>query len=193
MPSCLDLYAGLGGASEAMVEARWDVIRVENNPALSHVPHTKIADASWAYGLLSHEKFDLVWASPPCLEFSQAFNAPGPTAAREGRDFSPDLAQVEKAWHIIKWLKPRFWVIENVVGAIKHLEPLLGEPSQIIGSFVLWHNLPRIVVAREFRHNKADNDSWSSDPLRSNKKAKVPIEISRAVIEAVMLPTLGDF
>jgi len=71
MPSCLDLYAGLGGASEAMVDARWEVIRVENNPALSDVPHTKIADASWAYGLLSHEKFDLVWASPTTFSMTQ--------------------------------------------------------------------------------------------------------------------------
>jgi len=193
MRSKLDLYSGLGGASEAFVEAGWEVIRVENNPALSHIPHTRIADASWAYGLLSHEKFDLVWASPPCLEFSQAFGAPGPTAKREGREFSPNLGEVEKAWHIIKWLKPRYWCIENVVGAIKHLEPLLGAPSQIIGPFVFWHNLPRIVIARDFNHNKADADVWSSDPLRSNKKAKIPSEISKAFPEASTLPTLEEF
>jgi len=144
---------------------------------------------SWTLSL----EISLPWTSPPCLEFSQAFNAPAPTAAREGREFSPDLGEVKKAWHIIKWLRPRYWCIENVVGAIKHLEPILGAPTQIVGSFVFWHNLPAIVVARDFKHNKADNDSWSSDPLRSNKKAKIPIEISEAFLEAVMLPTLGDF
>jgi len=193
MNSMLDLYSGLGGASEAFVEAGWRVIRVENNPALSHVPHTKIADASWAYGLLSEERFDLVWASCPCTEFSQGFNAPAPTAKREGREFSPDLGDVMKAWHIIKWLKPRYWCIENVVGSIKHLQPILGEPSQIIGPFVLWHNLPQIVVPRDFKHNKADGQAWSSDPLRANKRAKIPIEISRAALDAMTMMTLEDF
>jgi len=192
MTSMLDLYSGLGGASEAFIEAGCHVIRVDNNPDLD-VRNTVHADASYAFNLVSDEKFDLIWASPPCLEFSRAFSAPAPTALREGRPFSPDLRDVHKAHEIIKWLKPRYWVIENVAGSIRHLEPILGEPSQIIGSFVLWHNLPRIVVARDFKHNKADIDPGQHDPLRSNKRAKIPIEISRAVLEAVRLPTLENW
>jgi len=192
MTSMLDLYSGLGGASEAFIEAGCLVVRVDNNPDLE-VRNTVLADASYAFNLVSDEKFDLIWASPPCLEFSRAFSAPAPTALREGRPFSPDLRDVHKAHEIIKRLKPRYWVIENVVGSIRHLEPILGEPSQIIGSFVLWHNLPRIVVCRDFKHSKYDNDPGQHDPLRSNKRAKIPIEISRAVLEAVRLPTLENW
>jgi len=192
MTSMLDLYSGLGGASEAFIEAGCHVIRVDNNRDLE-VRNTVYADASYAFNLVSDEKFDLIWASPPCLEFSGAFLAPAPTALREGRPFSPDLRDVHKAHEIIKWLKPRYWVIENVAGSIRHLEPILGEPSQIIGSFVLWHNLPRIVVCRDFKHSKYDNDPGQHDPLRSNKRAKIPIEISRAVLEAVRLPTLENW
>ena len=187
----LDLYSGLGGASEAFVEGGHHVVRVENNPALKHIPHTKIADASWAYNLLSEEKFDLVWSSPPCVEFSRT-SMPW-TRKKLPEDFEPSMEDVEKSRHIIKWLRPRYWVIENVRGAIPYFEPLLGEARQKIGPFVLWHNLPQIILPRNFGHTKAGADVWSSDPLRANKKAKVPIEISRAVLEAVMLPTLGDF
>jgi len=192
MTSMLDLYSGLGGASEAFIEAGCHVVRVDNNRDLE-VRNTVCADASYAFNLVSDEKFDLIWASPPCLEFSRAFSAPAPTALREGRPFSPDLRDVHKAHEIIKWLKPRYWVIENVAGSIRHLEPILGEPSQIIGSFVLWHNLPRIVVCRDFKHSKYDGDLGQHDPLRSNKRAKIPIEISRAVLEAVRLPTLENW
>ena len=39
-PWVLDLCSGLGGASEAFVkDPYWDVVRIENNPELAHVPH----------------------------------------------------------------------------------------------------------------------------------------------------------
>jgi site-specific DNA-cytosine methylase len=38
----LDLFSGLGGFSEAFVQAGDEVVRVENNPLLSEVPHTSM-------------------------------------------------------------------------------------------------------------------------------------------------------
>jgi len=35
--SMVDLYAGLGGASEAMIRTGWDVLRIDNNPLLVDV------------------------------------------------------------------------------------------------------------------------------------------------------------
>ena len=35
----LDLFSGLGGASEAMLNHGWDVLRIENNPELALVPN----------------------------------------------------------------------------------------------------------------------------------------------------------
>jgi len=189
----LDLYSGLGGASEAFVEAGHDVVRIDNNPAMCHVPHTRIADSSFAYNFIAQEKFDLIWASPPCREFSNGFNAPKPTAAREGRDFTPDINDLTKAMNIIGWLEPKYWIIENVVGAIKDFEPYLGEPKQIIGSFVLWGHFPQLIVPRDWVHTKTSQDPGSNDPLRSNKRAKIPIEISTATMQAISTPTLGDY
>ena len=41
----LDLCSGLGGFSEAFVnDLDWEVMRIENNPLLSEVPHTEIID-----------------------------------------------------------------------------------------------------------------------------------------------------
>ena len=164
----------------------WSVCRYENNPLLGDVPFTTICDLTTFKLILGHTP-TLVWASPPCIDFSRGFNAPGPAALREGLEFEPSLDLSKRALEIIEELNPKYWVVENVVGAIKHFEPLLGPPRQIIGSCVLWGNFPFIDVDRNFDHTKASYDVWSNDPLRSNKKAKIPIEISsslRAVIDS---------
>jgi len=38
----LDLFSGLGGFSEAFVQNKDQVLRIENNPLLSDVPHTTL-------------------------------------------------------------------------------------------------------------------------------------------------------
>ena len=181
----LDLYSGLGGASEAFLRSgRWDVIRVENNPRLESVPCTDMMDVreleDWRWDV----DIDFVWASPPCREFSQGYNAPGPTAKREGRPFLPDLSLVASAFKIIQKVKPMYWCIENVVGAIEPLKTLLGDPHQVVGPFVLWGNFP-LLAASHIKHQKSEQDVWSSDPLRSNKRALIPYELSECMMYAI--------
>jgi len=184
----LDLCSGLGGASEAfLVDDEWDVIRIENNPLLEEVPHTIIGDVfdttdRWERS--GHPRVDLIWSSPPCREFSQAFNAPGPEARRAGKDFTPDLALVIESKRIIDMVEPRTWVIENVMGAIPHLKHLLGPPRQIVGPFVLWGNFPLLDV-HGIAHSKYEGDPHSSDPLRANIRAKIPLAISSALLTAL--------
>jgi site-specific DNA-cytosine methylase len=185
----LDLCSGLGGASEAFVQdPKWNVIRIENNPLFHNVPHTIQMDvldlAKWKLHLAT-EMIDIVWASPPCRDFSLAFCAPGPTKARAGEDFEPDLSLLEASVSIIEQLRPRYWVIENVVGAIKHFEPKLGKPRQIIGPYVLWGNFPFMAVNAEEIASKKSKDVHSSNPLRSNLRAKVDLVISQTLKEAI--------
>ena len=180
--SMVDLYAGLGGASESMLQTGWDVLRIDNNPLLNNVENMVIRDIKTIKPKrTSKHKIDLVWASPPCLEFSTGYNAPRPTALRAGVEFEPDMSLLEEAIRMIDALEPRYYCIENVVGAIKDFEPYLGPPTQIIGSFVLWHNLPHIVMPNDFHHKKTDFDPGYQHPLRSNHRAKIPFEISEAV------------
>jgi site-specific DNA-cytosine methylase len=177
-PVMLDLFSGLGGASEAFIQNGWTVIRIENNPKLQHIPKTFDLDVlDWKNWItLLPDKIDLIWASPPCLEFSQAFNAPKSIAKREGRDFEPDLNALKAAIEIIEHYDPTFWCIENVVGAKEHFKPLLGKPRQIIESFMLWGNFPYLHMDKGFKHLK--KDVGSNNPLRSNYRAIIPFEIS---------------
>ena len=201
----LDLCSGLGGASEAMVQSPdWFVVRVDSDPGgvlqndwppFTHKKCVKELGEDFLYQVRHFKSGDLtlLWASPPCRHFSRAFSAPGPTALRNGQIFEPDMSILEAVIDLKEKWKPKFYCIENVVGAIPYFQPLLGPPTQIIGPFVLWHNLPTIAVDYSFTHLKSDNDVWSNNPLRSNLLAKIPIEISTAVMQAASSPTLGDF
>lgn len=177
----LDLFSGLGGASEAFVQNEdWTVIRVDNEPLISiQVPETVICDVSdvnergrwWQ----PHMEVDLLWASPPCTEFS---------TANPNRQPQAGIPLVETAIEIIEAVKPRCWIIENVKGSIKHLTPLLGPPRLILGPYVLWGNFPLFWVDMD-GYSKMEGDTWSDDPLRPQKRALVPLEISQALLEAL--------
>jgi len=188
----LDLFSGLGGASEAMVQSdEWSVLRYDNNPVLADVPLTTICDLK-NYELKIRQDIELIWASPPCLEFSNGYNAPKPIAQRAGEVFEPDLSLMLRAKEIIEELNPQFWIVENVVGAIKDFEPYLGSPRQIIGPFVLWGNFPLIPISKDFKHERK-TDLFPS-PLRSNIRAKIPLEISEALLDTLTnQKTLFDY
>ncbi len=189
----IDLFSGLGGASEAMYQSdEWSVLRYDNNPNLGYVPATTICDLK-EFQIKCRHEIELIWASPPCQDFSNAYDAPRPAARRAGEDFEADLSLVKRAIEIIDELKPRYWIIENVIGAIKHFEPFLGPPRQIIGSFVLWGNMPFLHVDN-FNHTKTGVDPGGSNPLRSNVRAKIPLELSQALRRAVESQTqLSDW
>ena len=193
MKHMLDLFSGFGGASVAMVkDDTWSVLRIENNPLLGGVPYTIIDDvkniANNIFG--SHnvkQKIDLIWASPPCREFSSGYSSPKSIWCREHgiESYQPNMELLEAALRIIEIVKPKYWVIENVVGSIRYFEEYLGEPRQIIGPYVLWGNFPILDCNPEMIEAKSSKDVHSSNPLRSNYKAKVDIHISRTLKETI--------
>jgi len=193
MKHMLDLFSGLGGASEAMVrDDTWSVLRIENNPLLGGVPYTVIDDvkniANNIFG--SHnvkQKIDLIWASPPCREFSSGYSSPKSIWCREHgiESYQPNMELLEAALRIIEIVKPKYWVIENVVGSIRYFQEYLGEPRQIIGPYVLWGNFPILEIDSAQLISKSKKDVHSSNPLRSNYKAKVDIHISRTLKETI--------
>lgn len=192
----LDLFSGLGGASEAFLDRGWEIIRVENNPLLKDIPFTVQADAlevaknpDAVYepkGIFADELF--IWASPPCLDFSNGYNGPKAEAKRAEDLYVPDMSLLRATCQIINHYKPKYWAIENVVGSIEFFRPCLGEPRFISPPYVLWGNFPSFTFKAD-KGEKAKKDVWSSDPLRANKKALIPYGLSEAMCRAVETQT----
>lgn len=194
MKVMFDFCSGFGGASSAFENAcNWQVERFENNlEVIEHhkTPPTHHVDLMDDYQvsclMFKHSKVDLIWASPPCYDFSMARVAPRGIAAVENRldDYEPDTSLVERCYALIEELSPQYWVIENVIGSIRYLTPILGEPRQIIGPFVLWGNFPYLGdVELDPQHKKNQDKRW--DPLRSNYRAEIPLELSQALKDAI--------
>jgi len=193
MRRMLDIYSGLGGASEAFIKAGWEVHRLENNLLLTdleseyYVPGTTHQDVlEWPFHELPSGYYDFIWASPPCREFSTAYAAPRSVAARNNEEYEPNMQLVTKAKEIIDWFQPTYWVIENVSGASKYISKLLQvPPRQIVGPFFLWGNFPFITMDYDWTHSKADGDTWSTDPIRTNRRGKIPFELSNKFLLAI--------
>ena len=130
---------------------------------------------------------DLIWASPPCYEFSMAFEAPRAKSSRGGSldQYNPCTKLVERCFDIIKNLGPMWWILENVIGSIRYLKPILGEPRMILGPYVFWGNFPLFDCEIDLKHKAKAGDRSRHDPLRSNHRAKIPYEISKKLFEAI--------
>jgi|TARA_R110002096_G_scaffold358656_2_gene551746 site-specific DNA-cytosine methylase len=193
MPKMIDLFSGLGGASQAFVDAGWQVLRIENNPLLEEVPHTRLMDIydfrDWVETTQAEypeafEDIELIWASPPCHEFSLGFSAPKAIHSREhpNTPYYPNLDMLEVAVEIIEMIKPRYHIIENVRGACPHFLPIIGKYRQQFEAYFLWGNYPSFCP--EPFPSKSEKDKRHS-PLRANIKGKVPIEISEALLASI--------
>ena len=146
----LDLFSGLGGFSEAFVLAGDEVVRVENNPLLSEVPHTTMQDVLEVRDRLQQfqdegqpiREYDVLLAGPPCREFSLAYSSPRSIAHRNGDDFHPNMELLEACLDIIRITRPRVWCIENVVGSAEFFAEYGLEVRQKHGPHLLYGNFP---------------------------------------------------
>lgn len=191
----LDLFSGLGGFSEAFYRAGDEVVRVENNPLLSEVPATSMQDVlTMRDRLLKFESrgepirsVDVIVAGPPCTEFSLAYGAPRAVAHRANEEFEPSMELLEATLEIIRIVKPRYWIIENVIGSIKYFEDYGLPPRQIHGPHVFYGNYPMFQPGPI--PTKASKDKHSGNPLRANHKALIPFTISESLRKAIVEQT----
>ena len=204
----LDLFSGLGGFSEAFVLNNDEVLRIENNPLLSEVKHTVMMDVRKlrdiiAEGLTEGDlnpyllNIDLIVASPPCYDFSLAYSAPQGIIARRGKEefeaYEPDMELFEVTLEIIQMLKPRYWIIENVRGSIRHCEKIGLIPRQKFQAYVLYGNFPKFTPPRMATKENKDVKPHGH-PLRANYRALIPLELSESIRKAILeQKTIFDF
>jgi len=183
MKIMLDFFAGLHGASRAFLKDEdWQVISIDNNIDLENITHqVDIFDfyLSEEFQELKKLDIDLIWCSPPCIEFYKVLRPYFP----EHFGTDPNMDLVELSIQIIDELNPKTWVIENTKSGVKFIEPILGKYRQCHGPFFLWGNFPRFEADVDPGYKAKNDKRW--DKLRSNIKAKIPYTISIGLKNAI--------
>ena len=178
----LDLFCGLKGLSKAFSDRGHEVISIDISskfmPTLCWDVMGLSPDHIEHYG-----PFDVILASPPCEEFSKASM---PDSWNKNRIVNPDTKLLEKTVELIRYLKPKYWVIENVRGAVPFFEPIIGKPVRHVGSRYLWGNFPMFDTAPKYGKWKL-----SPSPDRPAKRALIPYSLSMALCLSCELFTVG--
>lgn len=163
----IDLFAGLGGASQAFRDRGWEVVTVDNDPRFNCTHTADITTWTW-----DGPRPNLVWASPPCTEFSRECMP----WCRTGN--VPSLALVQSALRVIHECDPDWWVLENVRGSIKYIAPLLGKPKQSHGPFFLWGQFPPFRCRVKFFKGRLSSQSRA-------ERAMIPTVLSESLARAI--------
>lgn len=189
----LSLFSGLGGFCEAFVRAGDEVLRIDNNELLNQVPHTTIMTVEELRDNLHLQiqagfqplNVDVILAGVPCYEFSMGFHAPRAVASREGTldEYQPDLDLLDATMDIIRMLKPKFWVIENVIWSQEYFKEYGLDVAQIHDSHVFYGKYPKF--ATPHMPTKAERDVGPGHPLRANHRGKIPFALSLALRKAI--------
>jgi site-specific DNA-cytosine methylase len=117
MPRAIDIFCGTGSVSKTLRNMGYDVTSLDILPDIGGFHPTIVSDImKWDYKKYPPKYFDVIWASPPCQQWSSLsyFNSSGRTKEEAKRiaekESLPIIRRLEK---IIHYFQPRVYAIEN--------------------------------------------------------------------------------
>ena len=103
-PKALDLFSGTGSVANVLRERGYEVVTLDLLPKYNADWQMDVME--WQYWRIPARTFDVITASPPCTEFSQAKTV-------GERKLTQAMYIVEKTLEIIQYFRPRFWWLET--------------------------------------------------------------------------------
>ena len=120
----LELCAGTGSIGKAFRELGWEVVSLDLMPDFS--PTIQADLMTWDYRVFPPGHFEVVWCSPPCVEYSIA-----KTTAPRKLDQADAL--VARMREIFDYFKPPIWAFENpATGLLKKRDVVAGLPKKVL-------------------------------------------------------------
>lgn len=193
----LDLFCGLGGWSDGLAIEGFDVLGVEIEPKIAELYKHKVivADVRDLDGKDFHG-YDLIVGSPPCRDFvaiSDNYKRSDGLQMTWKDPKNPErgLTMVHAFLRIVKDAQPTYWLMENVLGLVKHLEMKPKVKARLSRTMLryFWGTFPPFLIPMDTKRGTlADIDG----KLRSWRRAKIPLPVARALGKAVaeQLPSI---
>jgi len=100
----LELFSGTGSVGKVARDLGWDVVSLDMD--FRTKPDIVADIMHWDYKAYTPGQFDMIWASPPCTEYSAAKTV-------GERDLNKADSIVKHLLHILHYLQPKFYIIEN--------------------------------------------------------------------------------
>ncbi len=164
----IDLFSGTRAATQPWVDAGHHVIHVD----IEDGHDIKALENTAAPGCV------LIWASPPCTEYSTAIGRP--IALKR-----PDLDLWRMALGFIQRSRPEYWIIENVVGAQRYW----GRASCHYGAWYLWGWFPPLpsAWARSTAPTKTSREGvHTNDKVRAGRRAAIPTPLAEMIYDLII-------
>ena len=201
----LELFSGTKSVSKVAIELGLYVVSLDRDLEAD----IKIDIMDWDYKQYEPHYFDIIWASPPCTEYS--------IAKTTGiRNIALANTIVKRTLEIIEYLQPRYHLVENPqTGYLKNQEFMhylrytdidyckYGMPYR--KRTRLWNNVycwtPRPLCKKDCnsmdgnRHMqtaqqrpRGTRDTWgNSRPFRREELYKVPSDLIKEILECIIL------
>jgi site-specific DNA-cytosine methylase len=174
----LDLISGSGSASKPFLEKGWKVYRYDIDPQGADGIFVDFKEEMFVINLIDawkDKKVDLIWASPPCTEYSDA------NPRRNNPLFIPDTTLWKNSIRIIEAVDPTYWVLENVRGAAR----TWGKPRKRCGPYYLWGDFPLFSIPDKIKPKNLSQYTNHKDQARES--AKIPYTIGKHLERAISL------
>lgn len=174
----LDLFSGSGSASKPFLEKGWKVYRYDIDPQGADGIFVDFKEEMFVINLIDawkDKKVDLIWASPPCTEYSDA------NPRRNNPLFIPDTTLWKNSIRIIEAVDPTYWVLENVRGAAR----TWGKPRKRCGPYYLWGDFPLFSIPDKIKPKNLSQYTNHKDQARES--AKIPYTIGKHLERAISL------
>jgi hypothetical protein len=119
----LELFAGTGSIGKAFAKRGWQVYSLDIDKKAFSGPGPFIHEDILKFDIKRYFHpgfFSVVWASPPCTEYSMAR-----TTAKQPRNLEGADKLVSKALKIVKTMAPRFFFLENPQSGLLKSRPVV--------------------------------------------------------------------
>ena len=133
----LELFSGTGSVGKCCDKLGWEVVSVDMIFEATH----KCDIMDFDYKQYPKDHFDIVWASPPCTNYSKLQDCflgkkrKGVIYTKEiqEEEMKNDDKLVKKTLEIIEYFNPEYWYIENPAGSKMKDRPFMKDlPNHVL-------------------------------------------------------------